>query len=87
MRSTLINGVERFFYFIGRKKQMAETKNLLTLEEMAARLRVNQSWLYRQTKRHDAGSIPRMKVGKYLRFNEAEVMAWIKKQNQGGNDE
>jgi excisionase family DNA binding protein len=75
------------FDFGREEKQMPETKELSTLEEMAARLRVNQSWLYRQTKRHDAGSIPRLKVGKYLRFNEAEVMAWIKKQNQGGNDE
>lgn len=57
---------------------MQANNELLTLEEMAARLRVNQSWLYRQTKQHGAGSIPRMKVGKYLRFNEAEVMAWLK---------
>jgi excisionase family DNA binding protein len=56
---------------------MGERKDLLTLEEMAARLRVNQSWLYRQTKRHGPGSIPRLKIGKYLRFNEAEVMAWL----------
>ena len=60
---------------------MQEKTDLLTLEEMAARLRVNQSWLYRQTKRHGPGSIPRLKVGKYLRFNEAEVMAWITDQN------
>ena len=51
---------------------------LLTLEEMASRLRVNQSWIYRQTKKHAPGSIPRMKVGKYLRFNEDEVMQWLK---------
>jgi excisionase family DNA binding protein len=75
------------FDFGREEKQMPETKELSTLEEMAARLRVNQSWLYRQTKRHDAGSIPRLKVGKYLRFNEADVMAWIEKQNQGGDDE
>lgn len=57
---------------------MQEKMDLLTLEEMATRLRVNQSWLYRQTMRHGPGSIPRLKVGKYLRFNEAAVMAWIK---------
>ena len=60
---------------------MQEKIDLLTLEEMAAHLRVNQSWLYRQTKRHGPGSIPRLKVGKYLRFNEAAVMAWIRDQN------
>lgn len=60
---------------------MTEKSELLTLEEIAARLRVNQSWIYRQTKRRGPGSIPRMKIGKYLRFNEAEVMNWIQKQN------
>lgn len=64
---------------------MQEKTDLLTLEEMAARLRVNQSWLYRQTKRHGPGSIPRLKVGKYLRFNEAEVMVWIN-ENQDNKE-
>lgn len=62
---------------------MQEKMDLLTLEEMAARLRVNQSWIYRQTKKRGPGSIPRLKVGKYLRFNEAEVMAWIKGRQEG----
>ena len=60
---------------------MQEKTDLLTIGSMAARLRVNESWLYRQTKRHGPGAIPRLKVGKYLRFNEAEVMAWITEQN------
>jgi len=64
---------------------MQEKTDLLTLEEMAARLRVNQSWLYRQTKRHGPGSIPRLKVGKYLRFDEAAVMAWIN-ENQDNKE-
>ena len=59
---------------------MQDKTDLLTLEEMAARLRVQQSWLYRQTKRHGPGSIPRMKIGKYLRFSETEVMVWIKEK-------
>jgi excisionase family DNA binding protein len=65
---------------------MQEKTDLKTLEEMAALLRVNQSWLYRQTKRHGPGSIPRIKVGKYLRFKEAEVMKWIK-ENQPTNQD
>jgi excisionase family DNA binding protein len=56
---------------------MQEEINLLTLEEMAAHLRVNQSWIYRQTKKRGPGSIPRLKIGKYLRFNEAEVISWL----------
>jgi excisionase family DNA binding protein len=73
-----------FFNSQQEEKQMQEKTDLLTLEEMAARLRVNQSWLYRQTKRHGPGSIPRLKIGKYLRFNEAAVMAWLR-ENQRTN--
>lgn len=51
---------------------------LLTIEEMAARLKVPPSWLYSRTRETGPGSIPRTKIGKYLRFNETEVMAWIK---------
>jgi len=73
-----------FFILLKEVKQMQDKSDLATLEEMAARLRVNQSWIYRQTKRHGPGSIPRLKVGKYLRFNPEEVMKWITKEYDGG---
>lgn len=60
---------------------MEDQRDLLTIGEISERLKVRKSWIYRQTKRHGPGSIPRLKVGKYLRFNEAAVMNWIQKQN------
>lgn len=57
---------------------MKEQRDMLTIAEMADRLKVHKSWLYRQTKKQGPGSIPRMKIGKYLRFNEADVMAWLR---------
>lgn len=57
---------------------MEEKNELLTISEMANRLKVKKSWLYRQTMRRDAGAIPRIKLGKYLRFHEDDVMSWIK---------
>jgi excisionase family DNA binding protein len=54
-------------------------QNLLTVEEMAAGLKVKKSWLYRKTMEKGPGSIPRVRLGKYVRFVEAEVMAWILK--------
>lgn len=57
--------------------------DLLTLEEMANRLKVKVSWLYRKTKENGTEAIPRLMVGKYIRFNEAEVMEWLRrKQNE-----
>ena len=53
---------------------------LQTIEEMAAKLKVKPSWLYFRTMQTGEGAIPRIKVGKYLRFNPSAVMEWIEKQ-------
>lgn len=47
---------------------------LLTIDELADRLKVQKSWLYTQTRLKE---IPFFKVGKYLRFNFSEVYDWI----------
>lgn len=57
-------------------------KELLTIQQMAARLQVKSSWLYFRTMQTGKNAIPRVKVGKYLRFNPDAVMQWIEKQNQ-----
>ena len=60
-------------------------QNLLTINELAERLKVPKSWLYSKTRETGPDAIPRLKVGKYLRFYFDEVMAWIqKKQDIGG---
>jgi excisionase family DNA binding protein len=50
---------------------------LLTIDEMAALLKVHPSWLYSRTRETGEGTIPRIKIGKYIRFKESDVMAWI----------
>jgi excisionase family DNA binding protein len=52
---------------------------LLTIQEMAERLKVPVSWLYARTRQTGPGTIPRIKVGKYLRFEEAKVMEWLER--------
>lgn len=52
---------------------------LLTIDEMANRLKVKKSWLYARTCQDGTQVIPHLKVGKYLRFNPAAVMPWILK--------
>jgi excisionase family DNA binding protein len=56
---------------------------LLTIQEMVKRLKVPVSWLYARTRQSGPGTIPRIKVGKYLRFRIDEVMEWLLKQNEG----
>lgn len=57
-------------------------KELITINEMAEFLRVPKSWIYARTRETVPDSIPRVKVGKYVRFVKNEVMAWLKRQNE-----
>ena len=59
-------------------------QNLETVDELAARWRVKKCWLYQRTKETGEGSIPRVKMGKYLRFEPEAVDAWLRKQQQEG---
>lgn len=57
-------------------------EDILTVEELAGKLKVFKSWIYARTRETGPGTIPRIKVGKYIRFVESEVMDWLKKQNE-----
>ena len=57
-----------------------EHNDLLTINEMAEKLKVPKSWLYSRTRESGPGTIPMLKVGKYIRFRLNEVMAWIEKK-------
>jgi predicted DNA-binding transcriptional regulator AlpA len=57
-----------------------ENQELLTIEQMADKLQVKPSWLYFRTMQTGKDAIPRVKVGKYLRFNPGAVIEWIEKQ-------
>ncbi|TLM78930.1 MAG: helix-turn-helix domain-containing protein [Actinobacteria bacterium] len=50
-------------------------ERLLTVAEMAERLSVKASWLYGKVA---CGGIPHVKVGRYVRFDAAEVLAWLR---------
>jgi len=56
-----------------------ENQELLTITEMAARLKVPLSWLYSRTRVKDS-DFPVIRVGKYLRFDPGAVMDWIGKR-------
>jgi predicted DNA-binding transcriptional regulator AlpA len=51
--------------------------NLETVIELSARWRVPVSWVYAKTRETSPGAIPRVKIGKYLRFIPEEVDAWL----------
>jgi len=52
------------------------TAELLTPEDLADRLKVPLSWVYEQSRQ---GNIPTHRLGRYIRFDLAEVLASQKK--------
>ena len=54
--------------------------DLLTVEEVAAWLKVPRSWVYARTRQRGAAQLPYVKLGKYLRFEPEAVRAWLTRQ-------
>lgn len=57
---------------------------LLTPEEVAELLKVPLSWVYERTRQRGINRLPGFRLGKYWRFSEAEVLAWLERQRSGG---
>lgn len=53
------------------------TGQLLTVNEVAQSLKVPVSWVYERTRRRGAERMPHIKLGKYLRFELANVRTWL----------
>jgi excisionase family DNA binding protein len=56
------------------------TNPLLTVEEVADMLKVPVSWVYERTRSRASDRIPGFRLGKYWRFREADMFAWIERQ-------
>jgi len=50
---------------------------LLTVEDVAAFLRVPKSWVYERTRRRGADRLPFIKLGKYVRFEEQSLRQYL----------
>ena len=59
---------------------VGETHNqtrLLTVHEVADLLQVPVSWVYGRTRKRSAERLPGYRLGKYWRFEKAEVLDWV----------
>jgi len=56
---------------------------LLSVEEVAELLQVPVSWVYERTRRRGRDRLPGFHLGKYWRFDEAELRAWLECQRSG----
>jgi len=53
---------------------------LMTVKQVAELLQVPRSWVYSQSRARNLNRLPGLRLGKYWRFREAEVLAWIETQ-------
>jgi len=49
----------------------------LTVDDVAAFLRVPKSWVYERTRRRGADRLPFIKLGKYVRFEEQSLRQYL----------
>jgi excisionase family DNA binding protein len=55
--------------------------DILTPDELAARLKVRRTWVYDQMRHRSRNSLPAIKLGRYLRFNWPSVCEWMQAQS------
>lgn len=53
---------------------------LLTVDELAAMLKVQKSWIYQRTRLRGQDRLPHVKVGKYVRFEEVAVREFLERR-------
>lgn len=69
----------------GSKLETLSPEDLLTPDELAARLKVKKSWVLDQTRNRAkvrGNVLPHIHLGKYLRFSWPDVAAWLEKQKE-----
>jgi excisionase family DNA binding protein len=57
------------------------SQTLRTAEEVACRLGVPRSWVYRAAR---GGVLPSVRCGRYRRFDDRDIDCWIESQRRAG---
>jgi len=57
--------------------------HLLTVRDVAELLQVPVSWVYGRMRNRSSERLPGYRLGKYWRFREDEVLAWVAAQRKG----
>lgn len=59
------------------KENRRQEEELLTPQELSAKLKVGISWVYDKTRSSYPGAFPVVRVGKYVRFRLSDVFKWL----------
>jgi predicted DNA-binding transcriptional regulator AlpA len=52
-------------------------EKLMTIAELSDVLQAPKSWIYSKTRETGPDALPKIKMGKYLRFRPRDVESWI----------
>ena len=70
-----------------RSTTHATMDEILTPSQVAERLQVKPSWVYEQTRERavvrNPDPLPHIKLGRYLRFDWKDVLAWLERRKTG----
>ncbi len=56
-----------------------QPEKLLTVDQVSEILQVPPTWVYKHTKRRAAERLPHIKLGKYIRFRESEIISFLER--------
>lgn len=59
-----------------------DPSQILTLKEVAERLKVSERFIYEKTRRRSQNPLPVIRMGRYLRFDWTSVSAWLRQQER-----
>ena len=60
----------------------SDIDDLLTVEEVAALLKVKPSWVYERIRARRGEKLPHVKLGHYVRFERAAVEEFVRRQRK-----
>jgi predicted DNA-binding transcriptional regulator AlpA len=61
-----------------------DPSQILTLDEIASRLKTSRRWVYEKSRRRCLDPLPVVRIGRYLRFYWPDVSAWLRKNSRIG---
>jgi hypothetical protein len=66
-------------------RTLVQAEDILKPEELAARLKVPDSWVYEKTRGRCRNPIPCLRLGRYVRFDWTAVATWLTSLRAPGN--
>lgn len=59
-----------------------DPNQILTLPELALRLKVSERWVYEKSRKRCQNPLPTIRIGRYLRFDWTSVSVWLRQQER-----